>query len=37
MRPRCSEIPNYDMVVPALLESGIDGCRQKCKLTPGVC
>ncbi|PWN41603.1 ATP-dependent DNA ligase [Ceraceosorus guamensis] len=31
-----SELPNYDLVVPALLESGIDGCRAACKLTPGI-
>lgn len=31
-----SELPTYDLVIPALLEAGIDGLRQKCKLTPGV-
>ncbi|KAF9478532.1 ATP-dependent DNA ligase [Pholiota conissans] len=31
-----SELPTYDEVIPALLESGIDGLRQRCKLTPGV-
>jgi ATP dependent DNA ligase domain len=31
-----SELPNYDLVVPALLEAGIDGLPSKCKLTPGV-
>ncbi|KAI0348086.1 ATP-dependent DNA ligase [Trametopsis cervina] len=31
-----SELPNYDLVIPALLEAGIDGLRAECKLTPGV-
>lgn len=31
-----SELPSYDEVIPALLEVGIDGLRQNCKLTPGV-
>ena len=31
-----SELPSYDKVIPALLEVGIDGLRDKCKLTPGV-
>ncbi|PPQ80838.1 hypothetical protein CVT25_001963 [Psilocybe cyanescens] len=31
-----SELPTYDLVIPALLEVGIDGLREKCKLTPGV-
>ena len=31
-----SELPSYDLVVPALLEVGIDGLRSRCKLTPGV-
>lgn len=31
-----SELPSYDEVVPALIEVGIDGLRQRCKLTPGV-
>ncbi|KAF8642309.1 hypothetical protein AX16_009579 [Volvariella volvacea WC 439] len=31
-----SELPTYDKVIPALLEFGIDGLRQKCKLSPGV-
>jgi DNA ligase-1 len=31
-----SELPTYDKVIPALLEFGIDGVREKCKLTPGV-
>lgn len=30
-----SELPNYDLVIPALLEGGIDGLKQNCKLTPG--
>ena len=31
-----SELPSYDEVVPALLESGIDHLQEKCKLKPGV-
>lgn len=32
----CSNLPNYDLVIPALLNAGIDGLQEKCKLTPGV-
>ena len=31
-----SELPTYDKVIPALLNVGIDGLREQCKLTPGV-
>jgi hypothetical protein len=31
-----SELPSYDLVVPALLEVGIDGLKEKCQLTPGL-
>ncbi|KAF8525060.1 DNA ligase I [Hysterangium stoloniferum] len=31
-----SELPSYDLVIPALLEVGIDGLRQRCSLTAGV-
>ncbi|WOO82337.1 DNA ligase 1 [Vanrija pseudolonga] len=31
-----SELPNYDLIVPALLEAGVEGLRERCKLTPGV-
>ncbi|TFK93465.1 ATP-dependent DNA ligase [Polyporus arcularius HHB13444] len=31
-----SELPNYDLVIPALLNAGIDKLREECKLTPGV-
>ncbi|KAH9919076.1 DNA ligase I [Fomitopsis serialis] len=31
-----SELPTYDLVVPALLEAGIDRLCARCKLTPGV-
>ncbi|KAF9044554.1 ATP-dependent DNA ligase [Hymenopellis radicata] len=31
-----SELPSYDQVIPALLEHGLDGLREHCKLTPGV-
>lgn len=29
-------MPNYDKVIPALLDVGIDGLEEVCKLTPGV-
>lgn len=31
-----SNLPNYDLVIPALLNAGIDGLQEECKLTPGV-
>ncbi|WWC91701.1 uncharacterized protein L201_006647 [Kwoniella dendrophila CBS 6074] len=31
-----SELPNWDLVVPALLEGGVEGLKERCKLTPGV-
>ena len=31
-----SELPSYDLVIPALLELGIGGLHDKCQLTPGV-
>ncbi|RDA84259.1 hypothetical protein CP532_1984 [Ophiocordyceps camponoti-leonardi (nom. inval.)] len=31
-----SELPSYDVVVPALLKHGIDKLRDECKLRPGV-
>ncbi|CAE6339777.1 unnamed protein product [Rhizoctonia solani] len=31
-----SEIPSYDIVIPALLTGGMDSLREKCKLTPGI-
>lgn len=31
-----SELPSYDVVIPALLESGIEQLREKCRLTPGI-
>ncbi|KAI0651890.1 ATP-dependent DNA ligase [Trametes meyenii] len=31
-----SELPNYDLVIPALLDAGVDKLREVCKLTPGV-
>ena len=31
-----SELPNYDLVVPALLAGGVEGLRENCRLTPGV-
>jgi DNA ligase-1 len=31
-----SELPTYDIIVPALMEGGIHHLRANCKLTPGV-
>ncbi|CAE7227332.1 unnamed protein product [Rhizoctonia solani] len=31
-----SEIPSYDIVVPALLTGGMEALRETCKLTPGI-
>ncbi|KAG0242310.1 hypothetical protein BGW41_004524 [Actinomortierella wolfii] len=31
-----SELPCYDLIVPALLKGGIEGLRDACKLTPGI-
>ncbi|KAI0335234.1 ATP-dependent DNA ligase [Cubamyces sp. BRFM 1775] len=31
-----SELPSYDLVIPALLDVGIDRLQEVCKLTPGV-
>ncbi|SNX83711.1 probable CDC9 - DNA ligase I [Melanopsichium pennsylvanicum] len=31
-----SELPSYDLVIPALLKTGVEGLREQCKLTPGV-
>ncbi|KIR34105.1 DNA ligase 1 [Cryptococcus deuterogattii MMRL2647] len=31
-----SELPSYDLVIPALLKDGVEGLRKHCKLTPGV-
>ncbi|KAG8770643.1 hypothetical protein FRC12_004146 [Ceratobasidium sp. 428] len=31
-----SEIPSYDIVIPALLSDGMEKLRKKCKLTPGI-
>lgn len=31
-----SELPSYDLVIPALQEVGINNVQAKCKLTPGV-
>jgi DNA ligase-1 len=32
----CSELPNYDLVVPALMTGGVENLHSVCKLTPGV-
>ncbi|KAF9189923.1 hypothetical protein BGZ51_009135 [Haplosporangium sp. Z 767] len=31
-----SELPCYDLIVPALLEGDIEGLKETCKLTPGI-
>lgn len=31
-----SELPSFDRVVPALLEAGLDGVHERCRLTPGI-
>lgn len=31
-----SELPTYDLVIPAILEAGVEKLRDNCKLTPGV-
>jgi DNA ligase-1 len=31
-----SELPNYDLIVPALLEGGVEKLPELCKLTPGL-
>lgn len=31
-----SELPSYDLIIPTLLNFGVDGIRERCKLTPGV-
>jgi len=30
------ECPSYDLMVPALLESGVDELKHRCKITPGI-
>jgi len=30
------ECPSYDLVIPALLENGVDRLHETCKLTPGI-
>ncbi|KAK4685375.1 DNA ligase 1, partial [Tremellales sp. Uapishka_1] len=31
-----SELPNYDLIIPALLKTGVEGLNEICKLTPGM-
>ncbi|KAM0751748.1 ATP-dependent DNA ligase [Meredithblackwellia eburnea MCA 4105] len=31
-----SELPSYDIVIPALLDKGISGLKEACHLTPGI-
>ena len=35
-RLTCSELPNYDLVVPALMTGGVENLHSVCKLTLGV-
>ncbi len=30
-----SELPNYDLIIPALLNGGVEKLSELCKLTPG--
>jgi DNA ligase-1 len=30
-----SELPNYDLLIPALMKNGVDNLKDICKLTPG--
>lgn len=32
----CSELPSYDVIIPAMLEHGIMNLKEHCKLQPGV-
>jgi len=36
MLTRCSELPSYDVIIPAMVEHGIMNLREHCKLRPGV-
>lgn len=33
---KISELPSYDLVVPALHDVGLDGIKEKCRMQPGV-
>ena len=32
----CSELPSYEVIIPALIEHGISNLRQNCRMQPGV-
>lgn len=36
LTPNASELPSYDVIIPAVLEYGIFKLRENCKLQPGV-
>lgn len=31
-----SELPSYDLIIPALLDGGVDNLQERCHLTPGI-
>ncbi|EPX74815.1 ATP-dependent DNA ligase Cdc17 [Schizosaccharomyces octosporus yFS286] len=36
LRDVYSQVPSYDIIVPQLIEHGVENLRETCKLTPGV-
>ena len=35
-KSKISELPNYDLIIPALAQHGIKALHDHCKLTPGI-